>query len=84
MQVSLWPWGHLISRHEIAIPDRHWQILALMRVTEFASTLVDLAGRMNTRQYTQHKRGPKRPQPKKLSGKKIKHVSTAKLLAGIA
>jgi hypothetical protein len=69
---------------EIAIPERHWEIFARMSVTECASTLVDLAGRMDTRKYTKHKRGPKRPQPKKLSGKKIKHVSTAKLLAGIA
>ena len=33
------------------------------------------------RHYRKHRRGPKRPQPKRASGAKVKHVSTAKLLA---
>jgi hypothetical protein len=33
------------------------------------------------RRFRKHPRGPKKPPPKKLSGAKIKHVSTARILA---
>ena len=66
----------------IAIAAKHWEIFRTMSVKEFAETMVELAGRMDLRKYSKHKRGPKKRQPKKISGKRIKHVSTAKLLAG--
>jgi hypothetical protein len=43
--------------------------------------MVELARQMNTQKYTKHKRGPKKPQPKKISGKRHHHVSTARLIA---
>jgi hypothetical protein len=42
---------------------------------------MDLAGRMRLSQYRKHKRGPKRPPPKKISGRERHHVSTFRLLA---
>jgi hypothetical protein len=44
--------------------------------------MVELAQRMDLRKYTNHKRPPTKHPTKKISGKKIKHVSTAKILAG--
>jgi hypothetical protein len=68
----------------IAIEPKHWNVFRTMSVDEFAETIVELAGHMKRNKYTKHKRGPKNPQPKKLSGKKTKHLSTAKLLAARA
>jgi hypothetical protein len=65
----------------IAIDEEHRNVFRTMSVKQFAATLLDLAGRMDPRKYTKHKRTPKIPQPKKLNGRKIKHVSTAKLIA---
>ena len=69
------------SGMNIAIEQKHWEVFRTMSGEQFAETMVGLAARMDTRKYTKHKRGPKKPQPKKISGKKIKHLSTAKLLA---
>jgi len=66
---------------EIAIPAKAWKIFGKMTDVEYVSTMIELAKKMNLRKYTKHKRGVKKPPPKKLSGKNIKHVSTAKLLA---
>jgi len=68
----------------IAIEAKHWNVFRTMSVKEFAQTMVELAGHMQLRKYTKHKRGPKKPQPRKISGKKTKHLSTAKLLAARA
>ena len=40
--------------------------------------LLDLAAGVRLSSYRKQVRGPKRPQPKRESGAKIKHVSTAK------
>jgi len=66
----------------IAIPEEHWTIFRRMSVQEFAATMVELARGMDLRKYTKHKRPPTKHPTKKISGKKIKHVSTAKILAG--
>ena len=66
----------------IAIPEEHWTIFRRMSAKEFATTIVELARRMDLRKYTKHKRPPTKHPTKKISGKKIKHVSTAKILAG--
>jgi hypothetical protein len=76
--------SQVCSGMRIAIEEHHWDVFRTMSVEQFASTLLELASSMDLRKYTKHKRGEKKPQPKKLSGKKIKHVSTAKLLAGRA
>jgi IS4 transposase len=67
---------------KIAIEEKHWLIFRQMSVKEFADTMVELAQRMDLRKYTKHKRPPTKHPTKKISGKKIKHVSTAKILAG--
>jgi IS4 transposase len=67
---------------EIAIPEKEWRIFRRMSQQEFLATIMDLASRIRPEKYTKHKRGPKRPQPKKTSGKRHKHVSTARVLAG--
>ena len=67
---------------EIAIPEKEWRIFRRMSPKEFVATLVELARRIQPERYTKHKRGPKKPSPKKTSGKRNKHVSTARILAG--
>jgi hypothetical protein len=52
-----------------------------MSSKKFGATLVELARRLDPRKYIKHNRGPKRKQPKKISGKTTHHVSTARILA---
>jgi hypothetical protein len=66
---------------EIALGTESWEIFRQMSTAEFATTLVAIAQRLDTRKYTKHKRGPKKPPPHKLSGKQRTHVSTARILA---
>lgn len=65
----------------IAIPDQHWNVFRTVSDKHFVDKLIYLARRMTIRKYTKHKRGPKKKPPKKASGKRIKHVSTARILA---
>lgn len=65
----------------IAIGPKYWETFHKMSIDEFSETMVDLARRMDTRKYTKHKRGPKKKPPKKISGKRNHHVSTARILA---
>ncbi len=65
----------------IAIPEQDWEVFRRMSHKKFATVLIDLAQRIDPRKYTKHKRGPKTKQPKKTSGKRIHHVSTARILA---
>jgi IS4 transposase len=67
---------------EIAIPKEDWAVFRRMSLTEFAATLIDLGNRIRPEKYTKHKRGHKTKQPKKTSGKRFNHVSTARVLAG--
>jgi Transposase DDE domain len=67
---------------QIAIPEKEWQIFRRMSPEEFLATIMDLANRIRPEKFTKHKRGPKKKQPKKTSGKRHKHVSTARVLAG--
>lgn len=66
---------------EIALGAESWEIFRRMSGAEFATTLVALAQRLDTKKYTKHSRGPKKQPPKKLSGKHQAHVSTARSLA---
>jgi hypothetical protein len=68
---------------EIAIRDEEWHIFRRMSQREFLATILDLASRVQAKRYMKHKRGPKKPQPKKTGGKRCKHVSTARVLAEI-
>jgi len=74
--------AQVVTGMNIAIPEKHWEIFRRMSVQDFADTMVELAQRMDLRKYTKHKRPPTKHPTKKISGKKIKHVSTAKILAG--
>jgi len=65
----------------IALGTEPWEIFRQMSRAEFTTTLVAIARRLNTKKYTKHKRGPKKPPPQKLSGKYSSHVSTARILA---
>ena len=65
----------------IAVPAENWELFRTMSHEKFAATLISLARRLDPRKYLKHKRGPKRKQPKKISGRKNHHVSTARILA---
>jgi hypothetical protein len=67
---------------EIAIPPKEWQIFRRQTGPEFLATLMELARRIRPAKYAKHKRGPKKKQPKKISGKRFHHLSTARILAG--
>jgi len=66
---------------EIAVEAEAWEIFRQMSSAEFTTTLVTIAQRLDPQKYTKSKRGPKKPVPHKLSGKKQTHVSTARILA---
>ena len=64
----------------IAIPEDEWAVFHGLTASSFGRILLDLAAGVRLSIYRKQVRGPKRPQPKRESGAKIKHVSTAKLL----
>ena len=66
---------------EIALGSAPWEIFQQMSTEEFVATLVAIAKHLDTGKYTKHKRGPKKQPPKRLSGKRHSHVSTARILA---
>ncbi len=65
----------------IAVPARHWDLFRRLEVHEFAALLKELATGIDLRRFRKHPRGPKKPPPKKISGVKISHVATARILA---
>lgn len=67
----------------IALPENTWARYHNLDATALAHALCQLAARVNPVCFRKHKRGPKKPQPRKQSGAKIKHVSTARLLAKV-
>jgi IS4 transposase len=66
---------------EVAVVPEQWEIFRAMSPRRFAQALVSLAKRMNLRRYRKHPRGPKKPRPPRTHGRRIKHVSTARILA---
>jgi hypothetical protein len=75
---------HLAKVYEgmmIAVPARHWDIFRRLDVDAFATLLRELAGRMDWRRFRKHPRGPKKPRPKQVSGARVHHVATARILA---
>jgi hypothetical protein len=65
----------------IAIPADEWVVFAGLTASAMAGVLRGLAAKVRLAKLRKHRRGPKRPQPKRTSGAKVIHVSTAKLLA---
>jgi hypothetical protein len=68
----------------IAIPDKYWKIFRTLSVKEFAKVLTQIAGHLKLSRYRKHKRGPKKPPPKKSAYANGGHVSTFRLLKGNA
>lgn len=66
---------------QVAVRPEDWSVFERMTQAEFAQTLLELAGKMNLRRYRKSKRGPKKKRPPRTSGKRNKHVSTARILA---
>jgi IS4 transposase len=64
-----------------AIPKDEWVIFHEASPSELAQILMDWARSVPLAQYTKSRRGPKKPPPKRQSGAKVKHVSTARVLA---
>lgn len=65
----------------MAVPSKHWDVFRRLDAREFAALLKELATRIDLRRFRKHPRGPKKPPPKKISGAKICHVATARILA---
>ncbi len=65
----------------IAIPEDEWVVFAGLTPSAMGQVLRGLAAKVRLSAFRKHRRGPKRPPPKRASGAKVSHVSTAKLLA---
>jgi hypothetical protein len=65
----------------IAIPEDEWVVFAGLTASAMGGVFRDLAAKVRLAKLRKHRRGPKRPQPKRATGAKVSHVSTAKLLA---
>ena len=66
---------------DIAVPDECWEPYRSMPVRSFAKRLKQLAHRVKLARYPKQKRGPKKSQPRKKSGRRNYHISTARVLA---
>ena len=66
----------------VAIPDEHWRRQFGKRTAhQMANILLTLARRVDLECFRKHRRGPKKPRPKRTKFKKQTHVSTAQILA---
>jgi hypothetical protein len=65
---------------DIIIAHSYWKQCATMSLTEFVAWVQAIARNANLRKYRSHPRGPKRPPPKRASGKRKAHVSTHRIL----
>ena len=65
---------------DIAVPEECWESYRAMPVGSFAKAMMRLAHRVKLARYPKKKRGPKKPQPRKTSGRRNHHISTARLL----
>jgi len=66
----------------IAISDQHWRRHFGKRTAQqMANVLLTLARRVDLECFRKHRRGPKKPSPKRTKFKKETHVSTAQILA---
>jgi hypothetical protein len=66
---------------EIAVDPAVWAAVPSQTPRQFAQRLLSLAQRVNLARYPKTRRGPKKPPPRKRSGKQNHHISTARLLA---
>lgn len=66
---------------DIAIPDECWDPYRSMPSRSFAESLKALAHRVDLSRYPKQRRGPKKPRPRRKSGRRNHHISTARVLA---
>src|SRR5947208_9666080 len=64
----------------MAVPPARWPDLTRSRATTVARLLNELAERVAVHRMFRDRRGPKKPRPKRSSGKRNPHVSNKKLL----
>lgn len=64
----------------IAIPAEEWLVFGALSVGAFAGLLREWAGRVRLAAFRRHRRGPKKPGPRRRHQKNKPHVSTARLL----
>lgn len=65
---------------EIAIDAAYWKQCAKKTLAEFLLWAQSISEDANLQRYRMHRRGPKRPPPKRASGKRRAHVSTHRIL----
>ena len=66
----------------VAIPDENWQRQFGKRTAhQMANVLLALAKRVDLEYFRKHRRGPKKPRPKRTKFRNKTHVSTAQILA---
>lgn len=65
----------------VALGPEPWRVFATAEPAAVAELLRSLTGHVCWSRYQKHARGPKKPPPTRASGKKVKHVATARLLA---
>ncbi len=64
----------------LAVPPARWPDLSRSRATTVSKLLNELAERVPVHRLFRSRRGPKKPRPRRSSGKRIHHVSNKKLL----
>jgi IS4 transposase len=65
----------------IAVPARQWRRFGKLTPSQLARLLLHLAHKVRPDRFRKNIRGPKKPRPKRISGARDHHVSTARLLA---
>jgi hypothetical protein len=74
--------GEVAAVHEgmsIAVPAEAWAGFHQLTPRRLSHALQQLARGGDLSRFPKHKRGPKKPQPKRKSGKRSTHVATARL-----
>ncbi len=67
---------------DIAVPPWQWRRhFAALSPAEMAETLKTLASHVRPDRFRKNVRGPKKPRPTRLTGKRYHHVSTQRILA---
>jgi hypothetical protein len=64
----------------MAVPPARWPDLSRSRAATVSQLLNELAERVPVHRMSRCRRGPKKPRPRRSSGKRIHHVSNKKLL----
>jgi hypothetical protein len=64
----------------IAVPPHEWSFVRRCSVSEVAGILTELAEKVSVERMLRSRRGPKKPKPRRSSGKKHHHLSIKKLL----